>query len=166
MACLLLKLCSLQQHIPGVYSLVKRPHIPVRGHLNVLDVSKRFGNGLIWLYGWWSRPPLWCIWSGPMWWSLEFSKVLVRVSLINQGKQKAKCWFCRTSLRPDQMFACDGRFFCDWWVEVWGHLVHIKDNAFPWWKFSMGMKKENGWVQGFQSPNPLRGTTNMKWCEG
>lgn len=31
--------CSLDQHIPGIYNLVMRPHIPVRGHLNVLDVK-------------------------------------------------------------------------------------------------------------------------------
>lgn len=29
------RFCSLDQHIPGVYNLVMRPHIPVRGHLNV-----------------------------------------------------------------------------------------------------------------------------------
>lgn len=33
------RFCSLDQQIPGVHNLVMRPHIPVRGHLNVLDVK-------------------------------------------------------------------------------------------------------------------------------
>lgn len=44
-----LKLGQVVPHIPSAYTFEKRPHIPVRGHENDVDVNRRFGGKRNWL---------------------------------------------------------------------------------------------------------------------